>query len=107
MDEDEDDIVEVGPDGLRLVEDCISGLFGDEDEVEKGKGRYCKLCLSVFISSPIRLFISLLIFYSSARRTMGYRTDSPKPFVNATNDELQEHCLTEHAEAWETLRQTV
>ena len=38
---------------------------------------------------------------------MGYRTNSPKPFVNASNDELQEHCMTEHAEAWDTLRQTV
>jgi hypothetical protein len=60
MDIDKDEVVEVGPDGLRLVNDCISNLFGEEGEGEVGKGRYCKLCMSVFISSPIRLFILLL-----------------------------------------------
>ena len=106
MDIDKDDVVEVGPDGLRLVNDCISDLFGEEGEGEEGKGRYCKLCMSVLnLHLSVCLFSST--FYISVRRTMGYLTDSPKPFVNATNDELQEHCMTEHAEAWDTLRQTV
>ena len=106
MDIDKDEIVEVGPDGLRLVSDCISDLFGEEVEGEEGRGRYCKLCTSVLcLHLSICLFSST--FYFSVRRNMGYLTDSPKPFVNATNDELQEHCMTEHAEAWDTLRQTV
>ena len=107
MDIDKDDIVEVGPDGLRLVNDCISDLFGEEGEGEEGKGRYCKLCMSVLYSHLSVCLFSFSTFYFSVRRSMGYLTDSPKPFVNATNDELQEHCMTEHAEAWDTLRQTV
>ena len=47
MEIDKDEVVEVGPDGLRLVNDCISDLFGEEGEGEEGKGRYCKLCMSV------------------------------------------------------------
>jgi hypothetical protein len=106
MDIDKDEVVEVGPDGLRLVNDCISDLFGEEGEGE-GKGRYCKLCMSVlYLHLSVCLF-SFSTFYFSVRRTMGYLTDSPKPFVNATNDELQEHGMTEHAEAWDTLRQNV
>lgn len=107
MDIDKDEVVEVGPDGLRLVNDCISDLFGEEGEGEEGKGRYCKLCMSVLYLHPSVCLFSFSTFYFSVRRTMGYLTDPPKPFVNATNDELQEHCVTEHAEAWDTLRQTV
>ena len=51
MDIDEDDdIVEVGPDGLRLVKDCISDLFGEESDSERE--RYCKLCMSVLFAYP-------------------------------------------------------
>ena len=111
-DEDEDeDVVEVGPDGLRLVKDCISSLFGEEGEGEGegegGKGRYCKLCMSVLYLCASVCVFSFSTFYFSARRDMGYRADPPKPFVNATDDELQEHCMTEHAEAWEDLRNSV
>ncbi|KAF8812310.1 hypothetical protein BYT27DRAFT_6413485 [Phlegmacium glaucopus] len=81
--EEDDEVIEVGPDGLRLVEDCIFDLFGEEG----GEGRNCKLCI--------------------ARRDMGYHVEPLKPFVNATNDELLEHCVTEHAEAWDTLRHSV
>ena len=47
--DDEDEPIEVGPDGLRLLEDCISDLFGDEGG--NGEGRYCKLCMSVLYPS--------------------------------------------------------
>ena len=47
MEIDKDEVVEVGPDGLRLVNDCISDLFGEEGEGVEGKGRHCKLCMSV------------------------------------------------------------
>lgn len=60
MDIDKDEVVEVGPDGLRLVNDCISDLFGDEGEGEEGKGRYCKLCMSVSYLCLSVCFILLL-----------------------------------------------
>ena len=60
MDIDKDEVVEVGPDGLRLVDDCISDLFGEEGEGEEGKGRYCKLCMSVLYLRPSICFILLL-----------------------------------------------
>ena len=60
MDVDEDEIIEVGPDGLRLVKDCISDLFGEEGEGKgEGEGRYCKLCMSVlFLRLSVYLFPS-------------------------------------------------
>ena len=65
MDIDKDEVVEVGPDGLRLVDDCISDLFGEEVEGEEGKGRYCKLCTSVlYLHLSVRLF-SFSTFYFS------------------------------------------
>ena len=60
MDNDKDEVVEVGPDGLRLVNDCISDLFGEEAEGEEGKGRYCKLCRSVLYLHLFVCFILLL-----------------------------------------------
>lgn len=54
MDVDEDEAVEVGPDGLRLVDDCISDLFGEEGE---GERRYCKLCMLVLYFCLCVLFI--------------------------------------------------
>jgi hypothetical protein len=59
MDVDEDEAVEVGPDGLRLVDDCISDLFGEEGQGEKGEGRYCKLCMLVLYLCLSVLFIHL------------------------------------------------
>jgi hypothetical protein len=66
MDIDKDEVVEVGPDGLRLVNDCISDLFGEEGEGEEGKGRYCKLCMSVFYLDLSVCFTLLLNFFISA-----------------------------------------
>ena len=63
MDIDIDEVVEVGPDGLRLVNDCIFDLFGEEGEGEKGKGRYCKLCTSVLYLHPSVCLFSFSTFY--------------------------------------------
>ena len=60
MDIDKDEVVEVGPDGLRLVNDCISDLFGEEGEREEGRGRYCKLCMSVLYLHLSVCFIHVL-----------------------------------------------
>lgn len=50
-DEQESDI---GPDGLRLLQICLEDLFGEPDD----DGRLtCKLCLSVFILTPVQVLL--------------------------------------------------
>lgn len=39
----EDEEVRVGPDGLRLVEDCLAALIGDDEE--NAEMKVCKLCM--------------------------------------------------------------
>ncbi|KAG6821632.1 hypothetical protein H0H93_000141 [Arthromyces matolae] len=78
----EEEEIRVGPDGLRLVEDCLPALIEDDEESEELKT--CKLC--------------------TARFTLGYTTEEPKPFRNATTEELIQHCVDEHRSAWDTLR---
>ncbi|CAA7259635.1 unnamed protein product [Cyclocybe aegerita] len=83
--EDEEEgegLVEVGPDGLRLVKDCLEDLF-DEDEELPGH-RTCRLC--------------------SVRHRKGLISEPPTAFVNATDEELEAHCLAEHDQVWEVLR---
>ncbi|KAG5342543.1 hypothetical protein C0989_000671 [Termitomyces sp. Mn162] len=80
----EDEEIQVGPDGLRLVEDCLPALI--EDDEENAEMKTCKLC--------------------TARFKLGYAAE-PKPFVNATTEELVQHCISEHQSAWERLRNTV
>ncbi|KAG6873767.1 hypothetical protein C0995_011586 [Termitomyces sp. Mi166 len=82
--ESEDEEIRVGPDGLRLVEDCLPDLI--EDDEENAEMKTCKLC--------------------AARFRLGF-TAEPKPFINATTEELVQHCLSEHQSAWERLRTTV
>lgn len=43
----------------------------------------------------------------SARFEMGFTTERPQPFVRATNQELIQHCSTEHHDAWTALRSSV
>ena len=43
----------------------------------------------------------------SARFEMGFTPDRPRLFVGATNQELIEHCSTEHHDAWQQLRSSV
>ncbi|KAF9464471.1 hypothetical protein BDZ94DRAFT_496160 [Collybia nuda] len=83
--ESDDGVVEIGPDGLRLEEDCLSALIDDDDEDDTLQT--CMLC--------------------KARFEMKYTTDPPQVFVRATKEELIEHCSTEHHDAWETLRRNV
>ncbi|KAG6869265.1 hypothetical protein C0993_000018 [Termitomyces sp. T159_Od127] len=82
--DDEDEEIRIGPDGLRLVEDCLPALI--EDDEENVEMKICKLCI--------------------ARFRLGY-TAEPKPFINATTEELVQHCVSEHQSAWERLRNTV
>ncbi|KAJ3508652.1 hypothetical protein NLJ89_g5630 [Agrocybe chaxingu] len=83
--EDEEEgegLVEVGPDGLRLVKDCLEELF-EEDEDSPGH-RMCRLC--------------------TVRHQKGLISEPPTAFVNATDEELEAHCLAEHDQVWEVLR---
>ncbi|KAG5648990.1 hypothetical protein DXG03_000339 [Asterophora parasitica] len=72
---------ELGPDGLRLVEDCLAALIDDDEENEEIQT--CKLCMARFIRGL---------------------ASEPKPFLRATTEQLVEHCSTEHRVAWESLR---
>ncbi|KAF5388127.1 hypothetical protein D9615_000482 [Tricholomella constricta] len=82
--ESEDGDIEIGPDGLRLVEDCLGALIDDDEENEEVQT--CRLCM--------------------ARFKMGYASE-PKPFLRATTEELVQHCSIEHHDAWDALRRTV
>ncbi|KAG2013797.1 hypothetical protein CC2G_010667 [Coprinopsis cinerea AmutBmut pab1-1] len=78
-DDDEEEVL-VGPDGLRLVSDCLSDLFEDVSG-----GRICILC--------------------RARYTSGAIPHPPQAFVNASEDDLVRHCLAEHEDTWNELRE--
>ncbi|KAJ2931754.1 hypothetical protein H1R20_g5498, partial [Candolleomyces eurysporus] len=81
-DEDEEDIA-VGPDGLRLVSDCLENLFEDDG----AGGRTCRLC--------------------KTRHARGLIAAAPAPFVNAPDEALVEHCTAEHEQVWNELRHDV
>ncbi|KAF9534776.1 hypothetical protein CPB83DRAFT_214493 [Crepidotus variabilis] len=73
--------VEVGPDGLRLVRDCLEEIF----RTPEGGGRVCGLCL--------------------LRQQRNPNIEPPMPFINASDDDLEMHCLSEHEKAWTIARQ--
>ncbi|RXW21966.1 hypothetical protein EST38_g3911 [Candolleomyces aberdarensis] len=81
-DEDEEDIA-VGPDGLRLISDCLANLF----EADGAGGRTCRLC--------------------KTRHARGLIAAAPAPFVNAPDEALVEHCTAEHEQVWNELRHDV
>lgn len=49
----DDEAIEVGPDGLRLVEDCVAALIDDDEENEEVQT--CKLCTWVEFSMLLRI----------------------------------------------------
>ncbi|KAG6857097.1 hypothetical protein H0H87_009658 [Tephrocybe sp. NHM501043] len=83
--EEEEEEFRVGPDGLVLEEDCLPSLI--EDDTENKDQKKCKIC--------------------TVRFERGHSTVKPKPFINATTEELVLHCTSEHKGAWETLRKGV
>jgi len=103
VESDNDEVIEVGPDGLRVVSDCLESLL--IRNAENDAVRTCRLCELVFPhSSPS--FVNLTTVFS-ARLRMGYLIVAREPFVNATEDELVLHFTSEHAEAWHALRTEV
>ncbi|CAK5275347.1 unnamed protein product [Mycena citricolor] len=79
MDEDDENEVEVrlGPDGLRLVEDSINEIFGDET------GSICGFCTFI--------------------RDSGLPTEDID-FTNKTLEEKVAHCITSHPDSWDAFR---
>ncbi|TFK28863.1 hypothetical protein FA15DRAFT_486592 [Coprinopsis marcescibilis] len=78
-DDEEEEEVPVGPDGLRLAEDIVKDLFEDKDD---GNGKICVLC--------------------KPRVQGGYIPE--RVYVNASVDELATHCEVEHHPIWYELR---
>jgi len=85
VEESDEEVIEIGPDGLRMEDDCVAALI--EEVGVNGDLKACKLC--------------------NARFEMGFTTERPELFVEATNQELIEHCSTEHHDAWQQLRSSV
>jgi hypothetical protein len=75
--------VRLGPDGLKLAEDCITDIFDEDDEDEDTK--ICLLC--------------------QMRYEQGALSEKPPAFVKVSQQELIDHCLSEHPTAWHRLRQ--
>ncbi|TFK71752.1 hypothetical protein BDN72DRAFT_764403 [Pluteus cervinus] len=83
-DEDEDE-VPLGPDGLRLVSDCLAELTSDgSDGVEEG---ICLLC--------------------SARVKLGIITETPTSLSGLSEDEAVQHFLEQHKVPWEKVRHDI
>ncbi|KAF4619302.1 hypothetical protein D9613_005165 [Agrocybe pediades] len=78
--DDDDEMVELGPDGLLLPKDCFPFFFEDI-----GSGTLvCKLC--------------------KIRYDQGMQEKPTDPFVNSPDDELEKHCVVEHPDAWNIAR---
>ncbi|KAI0720313.1 hypothetical protein C8T65DRAFT_716058 [Cerioporus squamosus] len=68
-----------------LEEECIEANF-DEDDDDEAK-LWCRMCRSRFKG--------------------GHTTEEPTPFVNASQQQLIEHCETVHPRGWEILKTKV
>ncbi|KAF8640132.1 hypothetical protein AX17_001368 [Amanita inopinata Kibby_2008] len=85
IDDEGEQEIEIGPDGLRSVASCISELIENDEGNPDIKS--CRLCILRFQG--------------------GYIKEMPKPFLRATQEELVEHLTAEHVEAWITIRRDV
>ena len=98
--EEEEEEEELGPDGLRLVKNCLPELF---DENEDGTTRTCKICqlvlLILLLNPPTDPFAVVRYNYEQGNLP----TPCP-PFVDAADETLEAHAITTHAGAWEMVR---
>ncbi|KAJ7167489.1 hypothetical protein C8R46DRAFT_251036 [Mycena filopes] len=83
--EEEDGFIEVGPDGLRTVRDCVDAVF-DADE-----GYVCLFCKARYDADALK----------------GVESAAPQGMGGASMEELAQHCEVEHAFAWNLLRTNV
>jgi hypothetical protein len=101
-DEDEEDIA-VGPDGLRLISDCLASLF----ETNEAGGRTCRLCKYVIFCFHSLRRCTDGREITRTRHTRGLISEAPAPFVNAPDEMLVQHCTSEHEQVWNELRHDV
>ncbi|KAJ6628919.1 hypothetical protein B0H10DRAFT_1777466 [Mycena sp. CBHHK59/15] len=80
----EDHLIEIGPDGLRTVSDCVAAVFDPDEE------------------NPCALICAFCVHRHT---TQG--GESPDRFIGATIEGLAAHCMEEHETAWGLLRANV
>ncbi|KAJ7639114.1 hypothetical protein FB45DRAFT_420879 [Roridomyces roridus] len=85
-DDDDDEsglgFIEVGPDGLRTVKDCLSAIF------PRDNGFVCMFCAARYKDDLEK----------------GEESEAPMGMGDSTMEEQEAHCLAEHDHAWELLR---
>ncbi|KAJ6538528.1 hypothetical protein DFH09DRAFT_1177148, partial [Mycena vulgaris] len=74
--------IEIGPDGLRTVADCVTAVF-DPDQ-----GMVCRFCMARY----------------NADMRDGVPSEAPQPHEDASVEQLAAHCEAEHGYAWDMLR---
>ncbi|KAJ7490285.1 hypothetical protein B0H11DRAFT_1018757 [Mycena galericulata] len=82
-DEDEDGFIEIGPDGLRTVQDCLGVIF------PANNGFVCRFCIAG---------------YEKDQRE-GVESEEPTGMGGASVAEQEAHCTAEHSMAWKMLRE--
>ncbi|KAJ6490298.1 hypothetical protein C8R47DRAFT_1124134 [Mycena vitilis] len=86
-DEDEDGnevgYIEVGPDGLRTVRDCVAAVFDPDEDPD-----VCRFCKARY----------------DADTGNGVPSAPPPRMAGASLEQRAEHCQTEHEFAWDLLR---
>ncbi|KAF8969508.1 hypothetical protein BDZ97DRAFT_2072501 [Flammula alnicola] len=80
---EEDEVIEVGPDGLRLVEDILEQIYGEDRRGE------------------------VTCYFCKYRFEHGFTDEPPVPFVGATDEQLEAHCVNDHSIAWNEARADV
>ncbi|KAF9058067.1 hypothetical protein BJ165DRAFT_103867 [Panaeolus papilionaceus] len=75
---------EVGPDGLRLVSNCLPDVYDTVSNEDGSISNTCKLC--------------------QHRYSLQLLSEPPSPFINATDDDLEKHCLDDHESVWMRIR---
>ncbi|CCM00670.1 uncharacterized protein FIBRA_02709 [Fibroporia radiculosa] len=99
--ETENDVLEAD-----ILQDCVEAGFDDDEEDETSGKRWCRMCRYVQVIMYPHTFIFETIEYRS-RHLTGVVEEAPEPFVNASVEELVQHCEREHPKGWESLKQSI
>ncbi|KJA29919.1 hypothetical protein HYPSUDRAFT_196225 [Hypholoma sublateritium FD-334 SS-4] len=81
--EEEEEVVEIGPDGLRLVEDILEQVYGENRRGE------------------------VVCWFCKNRFEKGFTDAPPKAFIGVTDQELEAHCVENHEIAWNQARASI
>ncbi|KAI0920936.1 hypothetical protein AcW2_006061 [Taiwanofungus camphoratus] len=71
----------------QFLQDCVEANFDEDEDEDEDEKLWCRMCRS--------------------RHLAGATQDAPKPFVNATLEDLVQHCEREHPKGWELLKHHV